>query len=303
MVTELRELTPLVASNSGAGSFLSLVPPSLESGFSPLQIVSFITLKAYSFNEINFLGTFWFGITDLQFPGVARNHELDQRQLNHCHECLERARGALNYVDLIQAAKYVSNVREKLSKGEAKTYGAYRELVGTLWEVAINEIEGMVFGFLPQEHGKHFNQAALFGQEVNDKFRDAIYDIKEAGNCYAHGTYTACVFHLMRALEIALHKLATDLGVTFPTALELENWQNIIEKIESAMRDREKQLPKGAQKSEEMQYYSEAAKEFRYFKDAWRNHVSHSRVDYEIHDATKIMEHVREFMRHLASKD
>jgi hypothetical protein len=227
---------------------------------------------------------------------------LDQSQLNTCHELLEGARNDLKYVELEQTAKYVSNVRDRLNAGVCKTFGDYYEQVGILHDLALNEIEGTVFGFISKSHGKYFDQSALFGPKVNETLPGAQYDIKEAGNCYAHATYTACVFHLMRVLEIALHKLAKDLGIVFPSSLELENWQNIIEKIESEISAREKQLPKGTAKSEEMQYYSEAAKEFRYFKNAWRNHVSHSRVDYEIHDATKIMEHVRDFMQHLASK-
>jgi hypothetical protein len=89
---------------------------------------------------------------------------------------------------------------------------------------------------------------------------------------------------------------------SFPTPIELENWNTIIEKIESTIRDREKQLPKGMQKSEEMQFYSEAAKEFRYFKDAWRNHVSHSREKYGDAEAYRVLIHVRDFMQHLATR-
>jgi hypothetical protein len=269
------------------------------------QIVDFITLKKYDFNKIGSLGSLWFSLTDSFFPTLAktihRDVVLDQNQIAECHRILEYGRDQLNYVGLKESAKYISNIREKLNKGEITKYVEYYDQCGILFDFAMNEIEGVVFGFIPKDHGAYFEQEALFGVEVNDKFPEAKVDIKEAGNCYAHGTYTACVFHLMRVLEFALHKLAKDLGVTFPTAVELENWKNIIDKIDSAIKAQE-QLPKSTQKSEDLQFYSEAAKEFRYFKDAWRNHVSHSRMDYEIHDATKIMEHVRDFMRHLATR-
>jgi hypothetical protein len=266
-----------------------------------IQIVDFITLKPYDFARLSALVELWFTLSRRDF-GLEPEAVLNESDKTRMCATLEKAQADLTYVDLTQTAKYTSTVRDQLRKGECKTYADYLVQVDVLHDLSVNELEGIVFGFLPRSHGKYFNQSALFGESVGEKFRDAQYDIAEAGNSYAHGTYTACVFHLMRVLEIALHKVASDLGITFPTALELENWQNIIEKIESEIIAREKRLPKGTAKSEEMQYYSEAAKEFRYFKNAWRNHVSHSRENYDVHDATKIMEHVRDFMRHLASK-
>jgi HEPN domain-containing protein len=264
-------------------------------------MVNLINMKSFDIVRFSNLVNLWFVLAHENF-NLRNDAVLNEGDKTRISESLNKAREELNYVGLEQSAKYVSTVQRHLSSNEIKTYEEYVVQVDAIHDMSINEIEGIVFGFLPRDHGKYFNQNALFGSEVNDKFKNAVYDIKEAGNCYAHGTYTACVFHLMRVLEIALHKLATDLGVTFPATLELENWQNIIEKIESEITAREKRLPKGTAKSEEMQHYSEAAKEFRYFKNAWRNHVSHSRVDYEIHDATKIMEHVRDFMQHLASR-
>jgi hypothetical protein len=56
------------------------------------------------------------------------------------------------------------------------------------------------FFYLPTENAKYFRQGNLFG--VKDEFPEANKEIILAGNCYATGNYTACVFHLMRAVEI-----------------------------------------------------------------------------------------------------
>ena len=48
------------------------------------------------------------------------------------------------------------------------------------------------------------------------------------------------------------------------------------------------------------QFYSGAAKDFRYFKDAWRNHAMHFREHYEASEAKIILDHVKSFMIHLA---
>jgi hypothetical protein len=61
-----------------------------------------------------------------------------------------------------------------------------------------------------------------------------------------------------------------------------------------------KTLPKGAERNERLQFLSEAAKEFFYFKDGWRNYVTHRRADYDEHQALGTLEHVRAFMNHLS---
>ena len=50
----------------------------------------------------------------------------------------------------------------------------------------------------------------------------------------------------------------------------------------------------------ERTFYSGAAKDFRYFKNAWRNHSQHLHEHYEASEARTILDHVKAFMMHLA---
>ena len=81
-----------------------------------------------------------------------------------------------------------------------------------------------------------------------------------------------------------------------------QNWHNIIDQIESKIAAERKTLPSGAPRNERLQFLSEAAKEFFYFKDGWRNYVSHNRANYDDHQALSTLEHTRAFMTHLSSK-
>src|SRR3989304_2062984 len=47
-----------------------------------------------------------------------------------------------------------------------------------------------------------------FGAIVEERFPDSTRDVAAASRCLALGEWTACVFHLMRALEQTLHVLA-----------------------------------------------------------------------------------------------
>jgi hypothetical protein len=128
---------------------------------------------------------------------------------------------------------------------------------------------------------------------IEGSFHSVIYDLLNAGRCYAFEQNTASVFHSMRVLEKGLHALAIKIGV--PEAPSLEQWHNVIEQIESKIKDLH-DLKKSVYKSETLKQYSDAALEFRYFKEAWRNHAVHSREKYTDTDALRVLTHVRLFM-------
>jgi hypothetical protein len=140
-----------------------------------------------------------------------------------------------------------------------------------------------------------------FGPEVEAAFPSAKSELIEACNCYALDRNDACVFHLMRALEKPLLALCAELHID----CEGEPWGRIIERIEKAIGEFAKRPRKDEpRKIDKLQFYSEAAKEFRYFKDAWRNCTAHQseRESFTEKDAARIMGHVRDFMQRLSKR-
>jgi HEPN domain-containing protein len=132
-------------------------------------------------------------------------------------------------------------------------------------------------------------------------FHSAKLDADSASDCYALGHSKASVFHAMQVLERGLKALATDVGEAFTT----QQWGNIIDTIEGKIKGMQRNGIPGLSKEEKdarLQFLSEAAKEFRYFKDGWRNYVSHGRADYDDDDAKRVLDHVRTFMNHLSTK-
>jgi hypothetical protein len=166
----------------------------------------------------------------------------------------------------------------------------------------LDELTEPQFLRIASEKRSYFEQLEpLFGAPVVDSFPNSDRDIAAAGRCFAFGEWTACVFHLMRALELALHKWALEMGVTQFSAIELENWKNILDAADKRIKALEQQ-PKSPQKDRELQYYGETCAHFRSIKDAWRNHVSHSRTTYDERETEAILMHVKEFMRLLAAR-
>jgi hypothetical protein len=162
------------------------------------------------------------------------------------------------------------------------------------------ELTKQSFLFMPQDDAKWYKKEDLFGPEVSNKFRDAVRDIKEAGNCYATGLDTACVFHLMRVAEYGLRALARERGVKWESKLlEYAQWGAIIAGIEKKVEPLE-QARAGPEKDAALQFYRGALGDLRAFKDIYRNPVTHPRYIYEKHEALKALDHVAGFMKRLS---
>jgi hypothetical protein len=128
-------------------------------------------------------------------------------------------------------------------------------------------------------------------------FPSAVRDIAAAGRCLALDESTACVLHLMRALEYPLGAMAKALNVTITNP----NWHQVLKDCEDKISEMGQPPAEPTWKADK-EFYSEAALNFRFFKDAWRNHVSHGRHTYEKRNAYDIMVHVAGFMDHLAKR-
>lgn len=159
------------------------------------------------------------------------------------------------------------------------------------------------FMMIPGEQAKYYNNPELFGTEVAAKFPKANREITEAGNCYATGNHTACVFHLMRAVEHGVRALVKALGIKradlrFP--IELCDWGTLFNALSEALNKLRSR--KSVRKSETHAFYSHAVAQFGNIKDAWRNKVSHTRVVYKEPQAMEVMINVRQFMQQISAR-
>lgn len=153
-----------------------------------------------------------------------------------------------------------------------------------------------VFMHIPTARAERYDQPQGFGSAVAAAFPSAKFDIWESGNCYAAGRYTACVFHLMRSLEDGLGVLAK----IFNVPSDHTNWHNIIQQLESKIRDMGNDPAKPSNWKIKQEFYSQAANSFMFFKDAWRNYTAHARGKYVEHEADTIYRNVCAFMQKLA---
>jgi hypothetical protein len=146
------------------------------------------------------------------------------------------------------------------------------------------------FLLLNQEETLQFSDSSVgFGADISNAFPSSDFDITEAKKCIALGRFTASVMHLMRALEAPLKALASDLGVQG----ERQNWGDLINNIEPKINAMPNNSPHKAT-------YSESAIQFRFIKNAWRNHAMHSREKYTAEEANIILIATKALMKSLS---
>jgi len=185
----------------------------------------------------------------------------------------------------------------KLSTKYIETSRTCEELASAFEHVKRNmhhELAGCFFLQPDARYKRYFSNAELFGESVFRAFPSANDDIYEAGMCLSLERSTACVMHLMRVLECGLTALAKTLGIVQQT-----DWGAYLRKITEELDRRAKTAGK---RSDEEQFYAEAAANFDRLRRAWRNPTMHPDKSYSQERAEEILLAVKSFMIHLAPR-
>jgi hypothetical protein len=163
----------------------------------------------------------------------------------------------------------------------------------------VDELRAKQILLMPDAHLTYYEQSEpLFGAPVASNFSSASYDIAEAGKCYSLNRSTACVFHLMRVLEVGLGPLAK----RFNVPCDHTNWETVINRIEKAINEIDRDPNRPPNWKDEREFWSQCASHFRVVKDAWRNYTAHARGKYDEQEALDMLGNVRGFMQKLATR-
>ena len=190
-----------------------------------------------------------------------------------------------------QAIEHFKKFKPKIN------YQIVMSRAGEIYRVFSAEIQQQQFVRLLPERRKYLPDVTDgFGESVRNSFPNAAFDIEEAGYCLAVQRDTASVLHTMRILEFGLQKLAARFDVDF----DRKNWNTMIDQIEAKIREISTNHTKPPNWKDEEEQFARVGKEFRYVKDAWRNHAMHARSKYTPEEAMTIYGHARELMIEVA---
>jgi hypothetical protein len=227
----------------------------------------------------------------VEFPDA----EADESILKQFSEIIETLEYDREDLGLEHTPEIVGHHKKIFERG-GMTYAQVRLACQEIQRIYQSEVRGRLFLYVTNERKATYDVDRLFGSEVDEAFPSAAAEIRDAGSCLALEQETACVMHLMRALETPIVLLADKFSV--PSSRE--NWNKILERIQKEVNDLGPSL--GADWKEHKEWYSEACAYFLHFKNAWRNHAMHGRTRYNGTEAKRIMDHTKGFMEHLAKR-
>ena len=232
---------------------------------------------------------------------------------------LSAVRQDCTLLGLVSASKQIETIRDVMAawtQGVApRSWAELANLVAELRRRIEEDLEESVFFQVSPESVRRcfrrtrkdgMTELALkmpeefFGAEVSQNFQSAAKAVEDAAKCFSRGCYTACVFHLLRVLEIGVRALGKSLGNPSIDPKKNPTWESVLRKC-----DEELQKPH-AQRSQEWQsdpvFFSEATANLRAVKDAWRNPTMHVERDYDEEEAWQVLNALRAFMRRLATR-
>ncbi len=187
-------------------------------------------------------------------------------------------------------------------------YAAVRSEVTHVADSLCDEIKKRTFLLVTEGRTKYVENPAFIGKHVLDAFPSAHHDIYEAGNCLGAECSTAAVFHLMRVVEWGLRALCAHVGLrrakrskgrTVP--ITYVDWETMLSQLQPLVDAKIEKMKRGKAKQRAQEFYYPILQDIRGIRDAWRNHLMHTRAVYSPEQGEIICGHVKRLMAALAN--
>jgi hypothetical protein len=219
----------------------------------------------------------------------ARGHFLQSIAALMPH--LEALRAPITWM---QAGRTQSNLKDI----PEMTHGMLSDALGQISLRLQDELVDRKVFVLNRDAQRFFNSSlAKFGADFPTRFPSAVYEVDEAGKCYALDRSTACVFHLMRTLEVGIKAVARCLGIPDPTKDAQRNWGFILREIKTAIDEK----PSWADLKDK-DFFSEIHASLDAVRNVWRNATMHVETKYTPDEAKHVFNSVRGFMAKLTNR-
>lgn len=210
----------------------------------------------------------------------------------HLHSTLFEMGQQLDRLNLPLAQKHLERMKSDFD-GNPNSF-TNESLTRSLFELTtriVDELEQRLFLNVPLGQTPLYLQPEPpFGDRSIKRFPKMTEDISEAAKCLSLDRPTACVFHLMRVMELAVQHFGDELSVT---VVAEKNWQVILDQINAAIR-------KLDAKDAKTKAYAQCASHLYNVKVAWRNEVMHPKQTYTFEEARAVFDNAKTFINELA---
>ena len=205
-----------------------------------------------------------------------------------------------NRIGLNSVHQHISRINEASSSGTVLITDM-RVMMVELYNRLRDGLQERVFLSIGTKDQDFYRQSEpLFGRNVQDKFPSLIYDIEEAGKCFALDRSTASAFHSIRSLEAAISAMSRCLGIPDPTKGSQRSWANLLRDIKNEL-DRRWPASTGRM-SGDAKLFDEAFGALAGMQNPYRNSTMHLADKYTPDEAKHIFDVVKGFMARLAER-
>lgn len=225
---------------------------------------------------------------------IAEQQPLSQKALTILTDSLERVRVDAVELGYNETANHVQRKIKELKEGWYRLQDLPSDIKNIRERFADDATKLLLFHVEP-DGVKYHEKPQVFGPDIATKFTDAQRDLTEAGTCYSLGCSTACVLHLMRALESVLRTSAGSIAPTIvighketmgAVALKLKQSSTSLPSTTAAELDRKNKV-------------SRAAMHFQDITSAMRNTAMHTGEFFSMSEAGHALVSTELFLRDL----
>ena len=155
--------------------------------------------------------------------GLTGNPVLPDEAKDSYKKVLTDLSTSLEKIDFLISHRHVERIfREfdgQINSNELLT------LLSELYNRMYDEAEEKYLVSTKSSGAKYFKIGAKsFGEDLQNKFPSAQFELEEATRCLAFERPTAAVFHLMRILEIGIAAISKCVGIPDPVKPAQRNW-------------------------------------------------------------------------------
>jgi hypothetical protein len=204
----------------------------------------------------------------------------------------------LHELELMSAYDQAERIVEALSR-EGVTYSQVKALIPDLQGRTQDALKRSLMFFIEERNIRYYKDEFLFGKAVADQLPSSILDIEEAGKCMAVGRHTACVFHLMRVMEIGVKAFGEGLGILAKIKSAQPSWGELLRLTNEEIQAQNKSGDP-AWTPDKRGFFENVQADLMTVKNACRNTTMHVENSYDEERAEDIFNAVKAFMRHLA---
>lgn len=231
----------------------------------------------------------------IELVGVSKNAtgKISEKNATGLRERLDEFLTDARLTDLDLTTKGADRLRRELGPDMSMADLAHRlqEVEQRLYD----ELSSRQFFYVENRNVPYYDEPLKGWDDVPDKFPSVISDIEEAGKCLSLSRATACVFHLMRVMEVGLQRLAKDLGIPYAPS-----WESYINQINTKVAEKHKK--KGIRWKRDEFYFKEIAGDLLTVKVSWRNPTMHIVRSYSPEEAERVFAAVRTLMQRIAER-